>query len=346
VSAFYNENEPYAVEWLKNLERAGHIAPGVVESRGIQELRPKDVQEATQAHFFAGLGAWSYALRLAGWPDSVPVWSGSCPCQPFSTAGRRKGFKDERHLWPAWFELIRKCRPSVVFGEQIASPDGLRWLDLVFDDLERAGYAVGASDLCAASVGAPHIRQRLYFVAVSGEQRREGKRIHLRPRKPRQAESEVARGGKTRELGDTSSARSRRNSGTVLGAKTKGEPKRIIARGVTHEPELASNSRIVGDAGSPGSPLGPRPEERFGAVRYEGATASAPGATSGFWKEAEWWLCQDGKVRPTEPGSFPLVDGATARVGRLRAYGNAIVPEQAALFIRAAAPLIGRVGRG
>ncbi len=234
---------------MRNLAQAGHIATGTVDQRSIRDLRPSDVEGATQFHAFAGLGAWSYALRLAGWPDDRPVWTGSCPCQPFSSAGRKGGFDDERHLWPAWFDLIRECRPAIVFGEQVASPDGLTWLDLVSSDLEGAGYAFGASDLCAACVGAPHIRQRLYFVAYS-----DGTRLERRSVQPRNQQGERA------------------------------------ARG--------------------SSPNGP-------------------------WIDAEPLPCRDGKTRPVEPGTFPLAHGATARVGRLRAYGNAIVPEVAATFIRA-----------
>lgn len=88
-------------------------------------------------------------------------------CQPFSAAGKRGGFADERHLWPAFFRLISQRRPVAVFGEQVASRDGLAWLDLVSSDLEGAGYACGAVDTCAAGFGAPHIRQRLYWVAYS-----------------------------------------------------------------------------------------------------------------------------------------------------------------------------------
>lgn len=113
MSALYNEIEPYAVEWLRNLSTAGHIAQGDVDGRSIRELRAGDLAGRRQAHFFAGIGVWSHALRLAGWPDDAPVWTGSCPCQPFSVAGRGGGFEDERHLWPVWFELIRQCRPPV-----------------------------------------------------------------------------------------------------------------------------------------------------------------------------------------------------------------------------------------
>jgi len=165
--AYYNEIDPYAAQWLRNLIAAGHIAPGDVDERSITAIHPTDLLGYDQCHFFAGIGVWSYALRRAGWPDDREVWTGSCPCQPFSAAGKQEGFADERHLWPAWFGLIRQCRPVVVFGEQVAAKAVLPWLDLVYSDLEAAGYTVGAVDLCAAGVGAPHIRQRLFFVADS-----------------------------------------------------------------------------------------------------------------------------------------------------------------------------------
>lgn len=179
MTAYYNENDPRLTSWLYELMAAGVIAPGVVDTRSILDVRPGDLAPYTQCHFFAGIGVWSYALRLAGWPDDRRVWTGSCPCQPFSAAGKGAGFDDERHLWPAWFQLIAQCLPDRVYGEQVASKDGLAWLDLVHADLEAAGYSCGPVDLCAAGVGAPHIRQRLWFVAdddaygrsISGEAR-------------------------------------------------------------------------------------------------------------------------------------------------------------------------------
>ena len=169
--AYYNEIDPFAAAWLRELIRCGHIAFGDVDDRSIEDVDPKDLSGYTQCHFFAGIGVWSYALRQAGWPDDRPVWTGSCPCQPFSVAGRKRGTTDARHLWPAFFRLIAECRPNVCFGEQVASCDGLSWFDLVSTDLEGAGYACGAVDTCAAGFGAPHIRQRLYWVAhAAGEQ--------------------------------------------------------------------------------------------------------------------------------------------------------------------------------
>ena len=165
MTAYYSEIDPYAAEWLRNLIAAGHIAPGVVDTRSIEDVHPGDLQDFTQCHFFAGIGVWSLALRRAGWSDDRPVWTGSCPCQPFSAAGQGAGFADERHLWPAFHHLIRQRRPAVVLGEQVASKDADSWIDLVQDDLEGVGYRVGAVPFPAAGIGANNIRDRLYWVA-------------------------------------------------------------------------------------------------------------------------------------------------------------------------------------
>lgn len=165
MAAYYNEIDPYAAQWLRNLIAAGRIAPGDVDERSIEDVHPDDLKPYTQCHFFAGVGVWSYALRRAGWPDDRPVWTGSCPCQPFSEAGSQLGFADERHLWPAWHHLIRERQPSEIFGEQVAAKAGLGWIDLVQSDLEGEGYAIGRVDICSAGAGSENGRQRLYFVA-------------------------------------------------------------------------------------------------------------------------------------------------------------------------------------
>ena len=164
--AYYNELEPYAAEWLRNLIKAGHIPHGEVDTRSIVDVAPDDLRGFTQCHFFAGIGGWSHALRLAGWPDDRPVWTGSCPCQPFSVAGKGAGTDDPRHLWPHFHRLISAVRPPVVMGEQVAGAAGYGWLDGVRADLEREGYAGRGADLPALAVNAPHIRQRLYWVAL------------------------------------------------------------------------------------------------------------------------------------------------------------------------------------
>ena len=166
AEAYYNEIDPYAAQWLRNLISEGLIAPGVVDERSIADVQSADLAGFQQVHFFAGIGGWSYALRLAGWPDDRPVWTGSCPCQPFSIAGKGRGTADERHLWPEMRRLVRSGRPGVVLGEQVSGADGLAWLDGIADDCEGDGYTFRAVDLPASSVGAPHIRQRLFWCAT------------------------------------------------------------------------------------------------------------------------------------------------------------------------------------
>lgn len=287
TKAYYNENDKYAAEWLRNLIFFGLIADGDVDERSIEDVTPKDLEGYTQCHFFAGIGGWSYALRLAGWPDDHPVWTGSCPCQPFSAAGKGKGAADERHLWPAWFHLIAQCQPGVVFGEQVEAAINHGWLDLVQSDLEGKGYAFAPVGIPAAGVGAPHIRQRLWFVAdTEGERQR--------------------------------SVSSERHS----------ESRIIVAW-----TESRSDSFNDSEAGELGDAEGR--EQRRLRESNTGERREMPTGRSSPWSHCDWLPCRDGKARPVEPGTFPLAHGIPARVGRLRGYGNAIVPQVAAEVIRA-----------
>lgn len=162
---YVNEIDPYCAQWLQNLMDAGVLPAGHIDTRSIEDVTPNDLAGYTQCHFFAGLGGWIYALDLAGWPRDRPVWTGSCPCQPFSAAGKGAGFADERHLWPAWQHLIAQRKPATIFGEQVAAAIGHGWLDGVVSDLEGCGYACGSAVLQASCADAPHRRERLWFVA-------------------------------------------------------------------------------------------------------------------------------------------------------------------------------------
>jgi DNA (cytosine-5)-methyltransferase 1 len=324
---YYNELDPYAAQWLRNLGAAGHIAAGRVDNRSIKEVQSWEITENEQAHFFAGVGVWSYALRLAGVPDSLPVWTGSCPCQPFSQAGRRKGNADERHLWPDWFKLIKEFHPPVIFGEQVAGPDGLRWLDSVFADLEGEDYAVAAADTCAAGVGAPHLRQRLYFMAYSTRKRHAGFDALLQRYKPGRVEEnrvEIAGGCASSGLADDDSIFGDQGGAVAAGGNHRGNA------------EIGGGFGGYGFAGALGDDDDDaRPQGRIVGWHSPGERASRAAGLADPW-ESDWLWCRDKKYRPVGPGTFPLAHGTPSRVGRVCAYGNALVAQQAAQFVMAA----------
>ena len=303
MTAYYNENDPRAAAWLRELVRRDLIAAGEVDERSISDVRPEDLDGYTQHHFFAGIGGWSYALRLADWPDDRPCWTGSCPCQPFSAAGKGKGTGDERHLWPAFRWLIAQRRPATVFGEQVASRAGREWITGVRADLEVMGYAVGAADLCAAGIGAPHIRQRLWWVADAECQR-----------------AGVGNQGEQGQAGQR--GRGLANDGDDGGV---GKPQ---------QQGLEGHAGHVTDGDQPGR----QQQDQAGSVAEAGSSSGlghpATGRTVDWWGGAVHIPCGDGKARRIGPGVAPLADGVPARVVRLRGFGNAIVPQLAATFIR------------
>jgi DNA (cytosine-5)-methyltransferase 1 len=337
MSAYYNERDPFAANWLRRLIDAGAIAPGTVDERDIRDVAPDDLSGFGQCHFFAGIGGWSLALRLAGWPDDRPVWTGSCPCQPFSAAGAGAGFDDERHLWPFWHHLVRFRRPAIIFGEQVASPLGLGWYDLVHSDMEGEGYALGGSDLCSAGVGAADIRQRLYWVAhTDGAISGQGHTADGIGDRPGLAQPRAGFGGVGR-LADADRGECHRITGGEGGRRDRAQGGRQQGDCVA---ECSSEAGVAADTDVAVAGEG-RPQ-RGGEFRWierhsghlPGHAGSA-GAADSFWSDADWLLCRDGKWRPVEPGSFPLADGVSARVGLLRGYGNAINPWVAREFIAA-----------
>jgi DNA (cytosine-5)-methyltransferase 1 len=160
--AYYNEHDKFAAAWLRELIKAGLIADGDVDERSIEDVSADDVRGFTQCHWFAGIGGWSYALRLAGWPDDREVWTFSCPCLRFSSATRGRTAAPD--MWPEQRRLLAPSLPRVFFGEQVASSMGSVWFNQVCDDVEALGYVVGAAVLPAVSVGFDHARPRIYFV--------------------------------------------------------------------------------------------------------------------------------------------------------------------------------------
>ncbi len=165
MTAYYNDIDPVSCDVLEELIKQGLIPDGVVDRRSIKDVTPADLAGFTQAHFFAGVGCWSVAARIAEWPDDLPLWTASAPCQGFSDAGKKKGFHDDRHLWPELFKLVEVCKPPLLAGEQVASPLGRAWYDEVAADLESSDYAVRAIVATPIVVGSCQIRERIWFVA-------------------------------------------------------------------------------------------------------------------------------------------------------------------------------------
>lgn len=349
MSAYYNEFDPDAAAWLRELIADGLIAPGGVDERSIIDVSADDVKGYDQCHWFAGIGGWSYALRLAGWPDDKPVWTASLPCQPFSTAGKRLGKEDERHLLPHFISLVAQCKPKTVFGEQVASSEVVgteleasfivsvqqgdfakanklakrlvaqkgftftsRWLDDLYAEMEGNGYFVRHSVLGAHSIGAAHIRQRLYWVADNcGEGCQEQPSIGRIPPETNDSDSrkDIERGGR---MGNT---------------EHNGRPSSQIEG--CHGTAIQHSATRSNCSGEP---------------QRTGTSEPLP------W---EWLYCRDGKYRPIESGLKPLVDVVPrgmvhssdprntqeARKMRLKGYGNAIVPTLAAEFIRASSSI-------
>jgi DNA (cytosine-5)-methyltransferase 1 len=313
---YYNEFDPFAAAWLRELIKEGLIPDGEVDERSIVDVDGKDLKGFTQCHFFTGIGGWSYALELAGWEPTRPVWTGSPPCQPFSVAGNKKGQDDERHLWPHFFNLIRECKPATVFGEQVASAIRTGWFDDLQTDMENEGYATAMAVLPACSVGAPHKRERLFFVADSGGKRLQGCKRSWETGTQRQSV------GHTSECCDVSMADS-----MCINGRTKQESRQSERgewwKSSSDSSELSSLADSINSGQS--ASTGRRSSSESSKSRYN-----------------PWWGCQtiecrDGKTReiPTEPTLFPLANGIPNRVGLLRGAGNAIVPQVAAEVIKA-----------
>ena len=311
MAAYYNEFDPKAAAWLRQLIKNGNITQGIVDERSIEDVTPGDLVEFDRVHFFAGVGTWDYCLNNSGWGDK-PVWTASLPCQPFSAAGKGLGKADERHLLPHFLELVRQCKPLAIFGEQVERAINYGWLDDLQANMEKEGYAIGHVVLGAHSVNAAHIRQRLYWVAdsISDDNKRAFGRIN----------------------GEANGSETSDRQNIFESWESCGAGNNVYGMGNTkheqHERKL------------------PRYREEFGqnGEREASEFARSMQTAGGI----NWICCRDNKYRPVKSGIKPLVDGVPrgmvhssdprntqeARKVRLKGYGNAIVPTLAAEFIK------------
>lgn len=369
MKTYYNDIDAYNCRWLVNLMADDLIPSGRIDGRSIAEVTPQNLADCQHVHLFAGIGGWSLAMRLSGWPDDVGLWTASCPCQPFSSAGRRRGFDDERHLWPHVIRLLRRCRPPRCCGEQVASPEGLRWLDGVYSDLEAEGYACRAFVLPACGVGAPHRRYRIFWMADLDGERLDlfelllstfWRRCLETSRSSQGVEAVADANGSrrtrtrdTRSLCQTPSQRARTGNvvphskiGSMAYANGRGFGKQAIYRGQQDAESVREGQDVcLANSGSAG---------HQGQGRSEPERLSEP-ATQDPW--ADWrplgW--PDGDCRRIAPGLAPLAHGLPRglgpsgtraermglvaakayRRGTISGYGNAIVPQVAAVFLAA-----------
>jgi DNA (cytosine-5)-methyltransferase 1 len=371
VAALYNERDPDAAAVLRVLIAEGLIAPGVVDERSIEDVLPDELAGYTQVHLFAGFGIWSLALRQAGVSDDTQIWTCSCPCQPFSEAGKGLGFADKRHLWPSAYHLISQCRPPEILGEQVAAKAVEPWIDLVHADLEALGYAFGCVPFPSAGVGAPHIRDRAYWSGKLANANDTG--LEGRTGMPERTDQCFAGpDGLAFRLADTMQPgrperRASAGFGQVAGLRAAGWMGDAVGSGrqpITNVPggfgegvestrrQPVQSGKAVGDAGRLDNA---RPDHDAGEVGAASAgqsevhgpanitsrssvlvgAESTAGPTNGLWRTADWLLCRDGKWRPVEPGTFPLAHAGTFRnrVAALRGAGNAINVEAAKVWI-------------
>ena len=372
---YINEIDDFACHWLEQLMKDEIIPNAHIDNRSIKDVRSNELQGYDQCHFFGGIGVWLYALRQSDWADDRPVWTGSCPCQPFSQASQTKlgdRTKDERHLWPEFYRLIRECAPPTILGEQVCSNHGKHWLDGVYTDLEKSDYSVGSIILGAHSAKSPHQRQRVYWVgernvcdssvrrrdrgATTSEDQQErksgqvfqGDRSGVRDLSGRSGQA-ISTEGDNRSTGE-GQLRNANDKGLRDGRQFLEGSESSTKEGQAMPDSTSGSVSVARRSVSNSNDEGLQGQERCGKHDSQTGTGqeSAHGATSEFcpceygndqdnqanegW-DTDWILLRDKKWYPIKPLLEPLADGVTNRVPVLKAIGNAIQAETAKIFI-------------
>jgi DNA (cytosine-5)-methyltransferase 1 len=233
------------------------------------------------------------------WRGLVDVVAGGFPCQPWSTAGKRKGTDDPRHLWPEMARIVEEVRPTYVFAENVS----LAALEEPWRDLRGLGYRVPPALCVAASdVGAPHIRKRWWLLAADAESQHAGNQRSMANAQRAQRRAFDC----TRDVEGWHGISQRAQGSGGAACRSKGN-REHVADADSHELRAKQGRREPG-------------RSRATISRHDGITGAVDDALRhGPW---HWWQ--------TEPPVGRVVDGLAHRVDRLRALGNGQVPMAAA----------------
>ena len=280
----------------------------VLEKHWPELPRWRDIRTLTKESFYEQTGL-----------QSVTVLSGGFPCQPFSTAGKRRGKEDDRYLWPEMLRVIQEIRPCWVVGENVAGIVSME-LDTVLSDLEKIGYTCQAFVIPACAVDAPHRRDRVAIVAYDNS-------IRLQKAWPEKQTTRAAGSGENIPNADST------------------------MRSIAVHPR-GGNSRL-----SDFCETYTNSHNRSGDVRRERELSETERDGSG-WDNFRRGTQEYGgrERRPTEPGLGGMADGLSHwldepagiprvrtgvkdRVGRLKCLGNAVVPQQFYPIFRAIAEI-------
>lgn len=297
--------------------------------------------------------------------NSIDIICGGLPCQPFSVAGKQKGKKDDRYLWPEMFRLIREIKPAWVICENVAGFIRLA-LDDVLLDLENEGYTSQSFVIPASAVGGVHRRDRVWIVAYaeSNGNSRIGRK--LSKKNEEQSEQKKSRKEKTREsingcsdsreissattdtqhngllassklLSDeeTGTGRSKKESKSTKQSERKSEPANVS--GLRRSPSGKQRHDAEGTMGQGGcienasDPLRPRVQAGISKPkqREEGNTKIAN-------NNSHRRPCRFRQLEiPTQSPVCHRNDGVSNNVAKLKALGNAVVPQIPELIGRA-----------